>query len=169
MREVWDARSREDAYFFVDNTLDYGDPDVERFWTGGERDVDIVTGLVGLRIGAGEDVVDLGCGLGRLTRVLAARARHVDALDVSGEMLRRAQELNAQLDNVDWHLGDGVSLRPLGDASADGVFSWVVFQHIPDPEVTLGYVREMGRVLRPGGWACFGISDDPGIHAVPPL
>jgi SAM-dependent methyltransferase len=40
----------------------------------------------------------------------------------------------------------------------------VVFQHIPDPEVTLGYVREMGRVLRPGGWAAFQVSNDPDVH-----
>jgi SAM-dependent methyltransferase len=164
MREFWDARSREDAYFFVDDTLRYGDPNVERFWRGGAKVVDELTEMLGFEVGAAEDVVDLGCGLGRLTRVLAARARHVDAIDVSGEMLRRAQELNPQLDNVDWHHGDGLSLRPLGDDSVDGVFSWVVFQHIPDPEVTLGYVREMARVLRPGGWAAFGLSDDPAIH-----
>ena len=169
MREFWDARSREDAYFFVDDTLAYGDPNVERFWRGGEQVVDTLSDMLGFAVGAEEDVVDLGCGLGRLTRVLAARARHVDAFDVSGEMLRRAQELNPQLGNVDWHHGDGLSLRPLGDDSVDGVFSWVVFQHIPDPEITLGYIREMARVLRPGGWAAFGISDDPSIHAERPL
>jgi SAM-dependent methyltransferase len=169
MREFWDARSREDAYFFVDNTLRYGDPNVERFWSGGDKVVDTLSESLGFTVGPQEDVVDVGCGLGRITRALAGRARHVHAIDVSPEMLRRARELNPQLDNVDWHEGDGTSLRPLGDASVDGVFSWVVFQHIPDPEITLGYVREMGRVLRPGGWAAFGISDDPRIHAEPPL
>jgi SAM-dependent methyltransferase len=49
-------------------------------------------------------------------------------------------------------------------AGADACFSHVVFQHIPDPQVTLGYVREMGRVLRPGGWSAFQISNDPDIH-----
>jgi SAM-dependent methyltransferase len=50
------------------------------------------------------------------------------------------------------------------DASADVVFSHVVFQHVPDPAITLGYVRDMGRVLRPGGWAAFQVSNDPSIH-----
>ena len=45
-------------------------------------------------------------------------------------------------------------------------FSHVVFQHIPDPQVTYGYVAEMGRVLRPGGWAAFQVSNDPSIHRV---
>jgi SAM-dependent methyltransferase len=40
----------------------------------------------------------------------------------------------------------------------------VVLQHIPDPQVTLGYIREMGRVLRPGGWSVFQISNAPEIH-----
>jgi SAM-dependent methyltransferase len=52
----------------------------------------------------------------------------------------------------------------VADASVDGCFSHVVFQHLPDPELTLGYVREMGRVLRPGGWAAFGLSTDPAVH-----
>jgi SAM-dependent methyltransferase len=164
MREFWDERSREDAFFFVDDTLDYGHPDLERFWSGGQDVVDGLTDVLGFSIGADEEVVDLGCGLGRVTRVLAARARKVHAIDVSGEMLRRARELNADLPNVAWQLGDGTTLQPLSDASIDGVFSWVVFQHIPDPEITLGYVREMGRVLRPGGWAAFQISNDPSLH-----
>jgi SAM-dependent methyltransferase len=50
------------------------------------------------------------------------------------------------------------------DGAADACVSHVVFQHIPDPAVTLGYVREMGRVVRPGGWAAFQISNDPTIH-----
>ena len=35
--EFWDERAREDAFYFVDSRLDYGDPDVERFWAGGAR------------------------------------------------------------------------------------------------------------------------------------
>jgi SAM-dependent methyltransferase len=79
-------------------------------------------------------------------------------------MLKRAREQGAGLDNVEWLLGDGTSLAGVADASADACVSRVVFQHIPDPRVTLGYVREIGRVLRPRGWAAFQISNDPRIH-----
>ena len=65
--------------------------------------------------------------------------------------------------------GDGDSLHGVGDAAVDGCFSHVVFQHIPDPEITLGYVREMGRVLKPGGWALFQVSTDPSVHQPPRL
>ena len=53
------------------------------------------------------------------------------------------------------------------DASAEACVSHVVFQHLPDPAITLGYVREMGRVLRPGGWAAFQLSTDPALHRRP--
>ena len=164
MGSFWDERARENALYFVDNTIDYRSPDLERFFAAGEDVVDRILAMVEAEIGPEDDVVEIGCGVGRLTRALARRARSVTALDISAEMLERARELNPQIENVTWLKGDGVSLAGVGDASADVCFSHVVFQHIPDPAVTLGYVREMGRVLRPGGWSAFHVSNDPDLH-----
>ncbi len=145
----------ENALFFVDDTVDYKKPDAARFWARGGQDLDNLLSVVGARVTPEDDVVEIGCGVGRLTHVLAARARHVHALDVSPRMLELASEHGGHLTNVEWILGDGASLAPLTDASADACVSHAVFQHIPDPAITLGYVREIGRVLRPGGWAAF--------------
>jgi SAM-dependent methyltransferase len=164
MERYWDARAREDAFYFVDSRLSYRSPDEDAFWEGGEQALDRLLGALGAELPRDGVVVDIGCGIGRLTRPLAERSRHVIALDVSSEMLTRAQELNSALDNVDWVHGDGASLAPLADASVDACISHVVFRHIPDPAVTLGYVREMGRVLRPGGFAAFELSNDPTPH-----
>jgi SAM-dependent methyltransferase len=164
MREFWDERARENALYFVDNTLDYRSPDAERFWREGELVVERILQMLGASVEPGDHVVEIGCGVGRLTRALAALAARVTALDVSAEMLARARELNPELDGVTWLEGDGASLAGVDDASADACLSHVVFQHIPDPGVTLGYVREMGRVLRPGGWSAFQVSNDPGVH-----
>ena len=164
MRDFWDKRARENAAFFVDNRLDYGSPDMERFWAGGAGDLDAVLDAVGATIEPTDTVVEIGCGVGRLTRVIASRAARVVAFDVSGEMLEQAQIYNPNLGKVSWLLGDGRSLAGVADGEADACFSHVVFQHIPDPAVTLDYVREMGRVLRPGGWAAFQVSNDPEIH-----
>jgi len=164
MARFWDARAREDAFYFVDNTGTYRDADVDRFWEQGRDNLETVLKAVGARVEPGDVALDIGCGVGRLTRVLAETASHVHALDVSAEMLEQARALNAHLTNVSWHHGDGTTLHPIEDASIDAVVSHVVFQHIPDPQITLGYVREMGRVLRPGGWAAFQISNDPTLH-----
>lgn len=164
MGRFWDARAREDAFFFVDNTGVYRDADIDRFWSQGCRNLDTVLELVGARVAPDDVVLDIGCGVGRLTRPLAERGSHVHAIDVSSAMLEQARELNGHLTNVTWHHGDGTTLRPIADAGVDAAVSHVVFQHIPDPQITLGYVREIGRVLRPGGWAAFQISNDPSIH-----
>jgi SAM-dependent methyltransferase len=164
MREFWDSRASENALFFVDNTLDYRDPDTQRFWDEGERWLDRLLGEVGASLSPDDEVVEIGCGVGRLTHVIARRARSVRALDISPRMLEEARRHGAGLTNVDWLLGDGESLDGVADTSADVCLSHVVFQHIPDPRVTLGYVREIGRVLRPGGWAAFQISNDPDLH-----
>ena len=167
MRRFWDRRARENAFFFVDSRLDYSDPgaDLDWFWEEGERYLDETLGQLGASLGSEDDAIDIGCGVGRFTRALAARARTVRALDVSPRMLELAREHNGHLENVEWIEGDGTTLAPIPDRSADACFSHVVFQHIPDPEITYGYVREMGRVLRPGGWAVFQVSNDPGVHS----
>src|SRR3954466_13490582 len=164
MERCWGARARGDAYFFVDSRLAYRSPDEQAFWDGGEQALERLLGSLGVELPADGVVVDIGCGVGRLTRPLARRARRVLALDVSNEMLVRARELNSELDNVEWVHGDGQTLAPLADASVDACISHVVFRHIPDPAITLGYVREMGRVLRPGGFAAFELSNDRTWH-----
>jgi SAM-dependent methyltransferase len=169
MRRFWDRRAREDAFYFVDNRLDYGRPDVDWFWADGERQLDLLLDRTGARLERTDEVVEIGCGVGRLTRAVAQRTEHVTALDVSPRMLELAREHNPQLANVTWLEGDGQTLRGVEDASADACMSVVVFQHLPDPELTYGYVREMGRVLRPGGEAAFQVSNDPAIHRPRPL
>jgi SAM-dependent methyltransferase len=169
MRRFWDARARENAFYFVDNSLPYFDPDADRFWHGGPAQLELMEQEVRARIEPDQDVIEIGCGPGRITRALSSRARTVRAFDVSEEMIAHARELNTDLANVEFVVGDGISLSPAEDRSADVVHSDLVFQHIPDPEITLGYVREMGRVLRPGGIAMFQFSNAPEIHRKPPV
>ena len=163
MRRYWNARAREDAFYFVDSRQAYRSPDPERFWTG-EEAVDLLLGGLGVQLAGTEVALEIGCGLGRITRILSARAKCVVALDISEEMLARAREYNADLDNVEWLLGDGVSLTGVPDGSVDACVSVVVLQHMPDPSLTLGYVREVGRALRPGGWAALQVSNDRQGH-----
>src|SRR3954469_10359002 len=164
MSRFWDEAARENAWWYVDSRLDFANPDVEQFWTDGVTTLDRVLESVGVSIDPQDTVVDIGCGLGRLSRAAGAPAARGYAVDVSPEMIERARSYNAHLDNVEFLVGDGRHLNGVPDAVADGVFSHVVFQHVPDPQITLGYVTEMGRVLRPGGWAAFHVSNDPAVH-----
>ena len=169
MRDFWDARAAENAFYYVDNRVAYADPDADEFWASGAAIVDVMLERLGASFQGHEHVVEIGSGVGRVTRALAARASKVTAFDVSREMVTRAKELNAGLANVDWVVGDGRTLDAVPAGGADVCFSSVVFQHVPDPAITLGYVEEVGRVLAPGGWAALQVSNDPTIHRARPV
>lgn len=164
MRRFWNARAREDPFYFVDTRRPYGAPEDEEFWGNAGELLDYFLSGLGVTVTGTDKVLEIGCGVGRFTRELAGRAREVVALDVSDQMLSRARELSGDLDNVQWVLGDGVSLALLDDASVDACVSIVVFQHFPDSSIALGYVRELGRVLRADAWAAIQVSNDPAVH-----
>ena len=67
--------------------------------------------LLGARIDPRDRIVEIGCGLGRITRALAKRGRDVRALDVSAEMLEMARGHNHDLANVEWIVtGEGTQM-----------------------------------------------------------
>ncbi|WP_354702301.1 tRNA methyltransferase [Paraconexibacter sp. AEG42_29] len=164
MARFWDARAREDANYFVDNRIQYGAGDDGMFWEQGARDLAQMFELLDVAPKPGDTVLDVGCGVGRLLKALTPQVAQTIGIDVSAEMVDRARA-NLEGLPVTLHHGDGLSLKPVADASVDGVISIVVFQHIPDPDVTLGYIRDIGRVLKPGGWAAIHVSNDPTIHS----
>lgn len=155
MRDFWDEKARENAPFYIATQERFWDADMAEFFASGEADIARILKDARLTLSGDERVVEIGCGIGRLSRALARRAREVHAVDISPEMLARARELNADLANVTFHQGSGVDLGQFADASFDFAFTFIVLQHIPDPAVVLNYVREMGRVLGPGGRALF--------------
>ncbi|MGF1538747.1 MAG: methyltransferase domain-containing protein [Elainellaceae cyanobacterium] len=100
-----------------------------------------------LALNGEEHVLDLGCGTGTLLHVLGHRLPSIrlTGLDSSAEMLQVArQKLPA---TVALHLGSADSL-PLPNGAVDVVVSTSAFHYFRDPHQAL---REMGRVLKPGG------------------
>lgn len=99
---------------------------------------------------AGRVVLDVGCGSGLQTVQFAPRAKHVVAIDISGSLVRKAQEkLRLRgLSNVTLIQADATGL-PLQDCSVDFVSAYGdVIGHIREYERA---IAEMARVCRPGG------------------
>lgn len=155
MKERWNERAARDPFFFVETTFSTGD--VQDFFQLGEDRtqllVDPVLTTLGIEPG-GLDALELGCGLGRFSRALARRFRTVLALDVSEGMVRKARELNpeAEYPGLTFAASDGLTL-PAANASADFVFSYEVFQHMPTEDVIAANLKEVARVLRQTGTA----------------
>jgi len=96
-------------------------------------------------------LLDLGCGTGYFTRVLAQRFQksYMCGLDLSLGMLEYAARHSPE--GIDWICGDAEQL-PLASASQDLVFSSLVIQWCPDLRQAF---QEMRRVLAPGGRVLF--------------
>jgi SAM-dependent methyltransferase len=157
IRRFWDAKAREDPFWFVSSFGKYGPGrDLASFWASGAQIWSELKEAIGYTPSTSHRVVEIGCGVGRLTRAIAREVGHVDALDVSEEMLKIARE--AQLANVDFLLGDGVTLGPLPDRSADLVLGYCVFQHLPSIKSLQTYLREMNRVAKLGGLVAFTLT-----------
>jgi SAM-dependent methyltransferase len=98
---------------------------------------------------ADQAVVEIGCGAGRLTKHMATYFREVHALDVSEDMIAYARR-NIEQENVHFVVVDGTQI-PSPSASVNAVFSAQVFQHLDKPIDVENYLREIARVLVPGG------------------
>ncbi len=158
LRHVWQTLGRDDPLWAVLSHADKrgGRWDVAEFLATGKREID--NQLAALAMDGyprGNDLaLDFGCGAGRLTRALAAHFTHAIGIDVSASMIAAADELNADIDNVEFRENAAPQLQGIADASVDFVFSHIVLQHIP-PALAAGYVEEFFRVLAPGGAAAF--------------
>ncbi|MDN3567120.1 methyltransferase domain-containing protein [Paeniroseomonas aquatica] len=94
----------------------------------------------------GLDVLDIACGEGYGSALLAQVARSVVGVDVSDEAVGFARQ-SYRRDNLRFLTGDGRAI-PLGDASVDVVASFETLEHLYEQEQ---FLAECRRVLRPGG------------------
>jgi SAM-dependent methyltransferase len=163
MRGRWDLRARIDAFAYIETVRAV--PDVEGFFELGEHFASVLVDPVLDGVAHGRSL-DLGCGVGRVTRALAHRFDEVVGIDVSTEMVRRAQELHApeEFPNVTFRATDGVHV-PLEADSFDFVFSYEVFQHLPTRDVMRQNLAEVARVLRGDGLALIHVHRAPGPGA----
>ena len=142
---VWDevAQTEGAARISVCGTDDGGE------WArSGEATAGDVRALA--QVTAADDVLEIGCGAGRVGRFLAPHCRTWTGGDVSPNMLRFAAEALADLPNVATVRLNGYDLAGVPDASQDVVYCTGVFMHLDEWE-RFRYVQDARRVLRPGG------------------
>ena len=90
----------------------------------------------------GQRVVDVGCGMGVGTNLLAYWGCHVVGVDISGDALRVAQALYPELTFLQWDITQG----PL-DPIVDAVVVVEVIEHIEDAVVAVRHLVASGRTL----------------------
>lgn len=120
-----------------------------------------------LAVTPGQTFLDVGCGLGEITRWVAQQTgASVVGLDPSPVALAEAEQHAVQhLDAGRWRFVEGTADRiPLDDAAVDAVLAIDSLHFAPDPAAAF---TEMARVLRPGGRLAMALPVR--ISAGPPL
>ncbi len=168
---VWDRLAEEDPFWAVlsDPAKRGGGWDPEAFFaTGREHIGHLEQEMQGLGLSfAGRRVLDFGCGLGRLTQAVAARASFSVGVDASLGMVVGAQRWNRFPDRCAYLLNRSPDLGMLPDRSFGAVVSFIVLQHIPPPASSL-YLAEMARLVAAGGFLIVQVPAEEVVADLPP-
>jgi len=125
----------------------YEDDPVSRWLAELQREA-----MAALALGSADRFLDVGCGTGVAVRAAAATVSRAVGVDVSPQMIREARARSDGLANVAFVEGESGAL-PFDDGTFTALLCSTAFHHYPDPERA---VREMARVLAPGGRIVIG-------------
>ena len=101
-----------------------------------------------------KNVLEIGCGIGRVGKQLAPLCKEWIGCDISGNMLKYTKFRLSNLKNIKLVELPKSNLSPIPDGSIDVIYSTVVFMHLEEWD-RYKYVSEAYRVLKKGGRAYF--------------
>ena len=159
VREFWDANPCGSATSNQDARRDYF-REIEEYRYESEWHIPLVARFPEFH---GKDVLEIGCGLGTDGLQFARHGARYTGVDLSPRSVELARE-HFQLFGADgeFHVVNAESL-PFESGSFDHVYSFGVIHHSPDVEAI---VREIHRVLRPGGTFCVMVYNATSVNYV---
>ncbi|WP_026370437.1 class I SAM-dependent methyltransferase [Kallotenue papyrolyticum] len=147
-KSAWEAVGKDAGWAY---SMMNGSPDEATLQrTGGEMAQRLLDALA---IAPTHRVLELGCGVARIGRELAPRVAAWHGADISGSILRLARRRTRHLPNVFLHELERAAL-PFEAAVFDRAYSHLVLFHMDKEDLFL-YLRELARVLKPGGLLYF--------------
>jgi len=152
MRADWNRRAREDVHFYV--AFGRRSQQEQEFLASAAEVTSALEAEFSRLPPTPVDqrrALEIGCGPGRLMRPMSTHFGEIHGVDISDEMIRLAGDQLKDIPHAHAHLTPDSTLGMFVDSYFDFVYSYTVFQHIPNREVVLNYLREAGRVLKPCG------------------
>ncbi len=127
-------------------------------WISSSREtIEELETLVGAPL-RGKRILDLGCGPGRLIGTFVSSFDHVTGVDVSDEAIRLCRQRLGDVANCSLIRGGVEDLAAMEAAEFDVIVSVSTFQHVPDRDEIIRYIRECDRLLVGGGVAILEIA-----------
>lgn len=162
LRAEWEERARSSlGRFFIASQADWEDPTA---WNAqAAQDLSIL--LFGLESSWLKEarVLELGCGVGRLARLLSPHVGSYTGIDISSTYVEQARRDLAHHAHCTFLVAPGDALPPeIAPESMDLIFAWAVFIHLPLPLIET-LLRVALPCLAPGGMLRFQVLTDPSL------
>lgn len=164
LQKSWDAFGKTDPLWSIltwpgkkGNQWEIGE-----FFESGREEIDaLIKNLESLAPRARRTkALDFGCGVGRLTQALAPHFDDVAGVDIAPSMIALARSYNRYGDKCKYFLNATNDLTVFGNDVFDLIYTNITLQHIP-PRFSRGYIKELLRVLAPGGLMVFQLLGKP--------
>ena len=156
VKEIWNDLARKNARYFT-NTKTPSGRDVNEFELRKTGLVDYEKYISGDAMLAPllqnqSSVLEIGCGLGRMTEFFPRHFAKTAAIDISDVMVESAKKRLVGIKNIDLKISDGKNIA-FSDNHFNLVFSYQTLQHVPAHEILAEKFKEIYRTLKPGGIA----------------
>jgi SAM-dependent methyltransferase len=161
LKNAWEGLAERDALnaILTDDSKTDGKWDVADFMATGDAEIETVMNhlaAIGRTPNRNGAALDFGCGVGRLTQALARRFASCVGVDISQQMIQKADALNRYAHCR--YVASSAAPLPFPDASFSFIYSNIVLQHVPR-RFSKEYLREFVRLLAPDGILVFGVQD----------
>jgi len=154
MKKEWNERTKMNPLFVI--ATDHSETE-EDFWNSGIDECNDILGInteryqkiIENKDTSSMNVLEIGCGIGRILIPMRKIFGNVTGIDISSEMVQLGQKYVSDVPNCNIIENNGVDLSEFSDNSFDFCYSFIVFQHIPEKQIVENYIKEVSRILKP--------------------
>ena len=153
MKKEWNERTKMNPLFVI--ATDHSETE-EDFWNSGIDECNDILGISTERYQkiienkdtSSMNVLEIGCGIGRILIPMRKIFGNVTGIDISSEMVLLGQKYVSDIPNCSIVENNGTDLAEFSDNSFDFCYSFIVFQHIPEKKIVENYIKEVSRILK---------------------
>lgn len=154
MKKEWNERTKMNPLFVI--ATDHSETE-EDFWNSGIDECNDILGInteryqkiIENKDTSSMNVLEIGCGIGRILIPMRKIFGNVTGIDISSEMVLLGQKYVSDIPNCSIVENNGTDLAEFSDNSFDFCYSFIVFQHIPEKQIVENYIKEVSRILKP--------------------